>query len=156
MAKLITDTGRKAIKKMAQVNQLATALALMPTAEDFAMMLIGDMKRIAKMMSNISTRMDEIMDKYTSIPTEFLLKGFDVILQKLNDANDYAKFAIKETTDVMSSTVKSAQELKNAVGNAVSATTSAALQIGGGIACASEAMSANILNSQWRVMVEEL
>ena len=144
MAKLITDTGRKAIKKMAEVNHLVTALKLMPTAEDFAKMLIGDMKRISKMMSSISTRMDQIMDKYTSIPTEFLLKGFDVILQKLNDANDYAKFAIKETTDVMTSTVKSAQELTNAVGNAVSATTSAALQIGGGITYATEAMSANI------------
>ena len=35
MAKLITDSGRKAIKKIVQISQCARALSLMPTAEDF-------------------------------------------------------------------------------------------------------------------------
>ena len=64
MAKLITDPMRKAIKKMAQVSQCARALSLMPSAEDFAMRLIGDMRIIAKMLNNISTRINEILDKY--------------------------------------------------------------------------------------------
>ena len=63
MAKLITDPMRKAIKKMAQVSQCARALSLMPSAEDFAMRLIGDMRIIAKMLNNISTRINEILDK---------------------------------------------------------------------------------------------
>ena len=144
MATIITDGMRKAIKKMAQVSQCARALSLMPTAEDFAMRLIGDMRLISRRINSISTRINEILDRYSSIPGEFLLEGFDEILKRLDDINDYAKFAIKETSDVMSSTVKSAQELTKAVGNAASATTSAALQIGGGISYASEAMSANI------------
>ena len=144
MAKLITDPMRKAIKKMAQVSQCARALSLMPTAEDFALRLIGDMRIIAKRLNSISTRMNEILDRYSSIPGEFLLKGFDEILKKLDDINDYAKFAIKETSDVMSSTVKTAQEMTDALGSAVSTATSATLQIGGGLSYGVVAMSANL------------
>ena len=144
MAKLITDPMRKAIKKMAQVSQCARALSLMPTAEDFALRLIGDMRIIAKRLNSISTRMNEILDRYSSIPGEFLLKGFDEILKKLDDINDYAKFAIKETSDVMSSTVKTTQEMTEALGSAVSTATSATLQIGGGLSYGVVAMSANL------------
>ena len=144
MAKLITDAGRKAIKKMAQVSQCARALSLMPSAEDFAMRLIGDMRVIAKMLNNISTRINEILDKYSTIPGEFLLEGFDEILKKLDDISDYAKFAIKETSDVMTSTVKTTQEITDALGSAVSGATSATLQIGGGLAYGTIAMGANI------------
>lgn len=135
---------RKAIKKMAQISQCARALSLMPTAEDFALRLIGDMKNIARILNSISTRINEILDRYSSIPGEFLLKGFDEILKKLDDINDYAKFAIKETSDVMSSTTKSVQEMNDVLNSAVSSTTSATLQVGGGLAYGSVAMSANI------------
>ena len=144
MAEIITKPIRKAIKKMAQISQCARALSLMPTAEDFALRLIGDMKNIARLINNTSTRINEILDRYSSIPGEFLLKGFDEILKKLDDINDYAKFAIKETSDVMSTTVKSVQEMNDALGSAVSATTSATLQIGGGLTYGAVAMSANI------------
>lgn len=144
MAKLITDSGRKAIKKIAQISQCARALSLMPTAEDFALRLIGDMRLIAKRVNSISTRINGVLDRYSNIPGEFLLKGFDEILDKLNNINDYAKFAIKETTDVMSTTVKSSKEMVDALGSAVSATTSATLQIGGGLSYGAVAMSANI------------
>jgi hypothetical protein len=36
MAELITDSGRKAIIKIAEISQLARALNLMPKPEDFA------------------------------------------------------------------------------------------------------------------------
>ena len=144
MAKLITDGMRKAIKKMAEISQLARALNLMPTPEDFALMLISDMKKIAVMMNRVSTRMNEILDRYTNIPTEFLLKGFDEILKKIDDVNDYAKFAIKETSDIMSGVVGSADYIVDAVGSAVSSTTSASLQIGGGLSYGAVAMGANI------------
>lgn len=144
MAKLITDGARKAIKKMAQVSQCARALSLMPSAEDFAMRLIGDMRIVARMLNNISIRINEILDRYSSIPGEFLLEGFDEILKRLDDISDYAKFAIKETSDVMTSTVKSSQEIVDALGSAVSLNASASLQIGGGLTYGSIAMGANI------------
>ena len=144
MAKLITDPMRKAIKKMAQVSQCARALSLMPSAEDFTMRLVGDMRIIARMVNGISTRINEVLDRYSSIPGDFLLKGFDEILDKLDDINDYAKFAIKETSDVMTSTVKSVQEMTDALGSAISTTTSATLQIGGGMTYGAIAMGANI------------
>ena len=97
MAELITSAGRKAIKKIAHISQVSRALCLMPTAEDFAMRLIGDMKKITNMMNRISTRINEILDRYSNIPVEFLLKGFDEILKKLDDIDDYTKFAIKPT-----------------------------------------------------------
>ena len=144
MAKIITDNGRKAIKKIAQISQCARALGLMPTAEGFAMRIIGDLRTITKRMNSISTRINDILDRYSAIPAEFLLEGFDLVLKKLDDINDYAKFAIAETTSVMSSAVSSVNELSDALGSAVSATTSATLQIGGGLTYGAVAMSANI------------
>ena len=133
MAKLITDNGKKAIIKMAEISQISRVLSLAPTPEEFALRLISDMRRIAAMINNISVRINEIMDRYSSIPVEFLLKGFDEILEKLNNINDYAKFAIAETSDLMSNTIYSVQELTTAVGDIASATSSAVLQIGGGL-----------------------
>lgn len=144
MAELITNGMRKAIKKMVQISQCARALSLMPTAEDFALRLIGDMRLIAKRVNSISTRINEVLDRYSSIPGEFLLKGFDEVLEKLDNINDYAKFAIKETSDVMSTTTKSVKEMSDALGSAVSSTTSATLQVGGGLSYGVVAMSANI------------
>ena len=144
MAEIITSAGRKAIKKMAHVSQCARVLGLMPNAEDFAMRLIGDMKIVANMVNRISTRINDILNRYSDIPVEFLFEGFDVVLQKLDDINDYAKFAIKEATDVMSNTVKSVQELTDSLGSAVSTVTSATLQIGGGLSYGAIAMGANI------------
>lgn len=144
MAEIITEKGRIAIKKMAQVSQCVRVLGLMPNPEDFALRLIGDLRGIIKMMNNISVRIDDILERYTSIPIEFLYEGFDLILEKLNNLNDYAKFAIAETTGVLSSTVSSAKELTDALGSAVSTTTSAVLQVGGGLTYASVAMGANI------------
>ena len=144
MAKIITDNGRKAIKKIAQISQCARVLGLMPTAEDFAMRIIGDLRTITRRMNSISTRINDILDRYSAIPAEFLLEGFDLVLKKLDDINDYAKYAIAETTNVMSSTISSVNELSDALGDAVSSTTSATLQIGGGLAYGAVAMSANI------------
>ena len=144
MAELITNPMRKAIKKMAQVSHCVKTLSLMPTAEDFAIRLIGDMRNIARLVNSISIRMNEILDRYSSIPGEFLLEGFDEILRKLDDINDYSKFAIKETSDLMTYGTKSVGELNDAVGSAVSITTSATLQVGGGLSYGTIAMGANI------------
>ena len=144
MAKLITDNGRKAIKKIAEISQCARALGLMPTAEGFALRIIGDLRVITNRMNSISTRINDILDRYSAIPAEFLLEGFDLVLKKLDDINDYAKFAIAETASVMSSTVSSVNDLSGALGSAISTTTSATLQIGGGLTYGAIAMSANI------------
>lgn len=131
--KLITDKCRKSIKKMAEISQVARVLNLVPTPEEFALRLIDDMKRIANLVNSISTRINDILDRYSSIPTEFLLAGFDEIIEKLNNINDYTKFTITETMDVLSSFVGSTQDLVGAVGSATSAVTSTVLQIGGGL-----------------------
>ena len=144
MAKLITDGMRKAIKKMAEISQCARALSLMPTAEDFAMRLIGDLKIITRKINEVSIRINGILERYSNIPVEFLLDGFDEVLEKLNNVNDYTKFAIQETADVMNSSVKSAKELTECLNNATTSIVSASLQIGGGLAYGTVAMGANI------------
>ena len=144
MAKLITDAGRKAIKKMAQVSQCARVLMLLPSTESFALRIIGDMRFVSKRINNISVNINDILEKYSYIPGEFLLEGFDEILRKLNDISDYAKFAIKETSDVLTTTVKSVQEMTESLGSAMSTTASATLQIGGGLTYGAIAMGANI------------
>lgn len=144
MAEIITQPIRKALKVMVQISQCARVLRLMPTPQDFALRLIGDMRIIVRSVNNISTRINEILDRYSSIPGELLLSGFDDILKELDNINDYTKFAIQETTDLMSTTVKSTKEMTDAVGSATSAITSASLQIGGGLAYGTVALGANI------------
>lgn len=143
MAELITAPMRKAIKKMAEISQVARALNLMPSPEDFALRLIGDLKIIGGMVNRISTRINDILERYSNIPGDFLLKGFDELLHAIDYVDDYTKFAIKETADVMSGVVGGAQDAVNAIGSAASATTSAFLQVGGGVAYGAVAMSAN-------------
>ncbi len=144
MAKIITDAGRKAIKKMAQISQIARTLDLMPTGDEFALRLIGDLTVIAKRVNQLSIRMNDLLDRYSSIPSEFLLEGFDEVLKSIDNINDYAKFAIDETANVMSSTVESGENMYDAIGAAGSAVTSAVLQVGGGLTYGAVAMSANI------------
>jgi hypothetical protein len=144
MAEIITENGRKAIKKIAEISQVARAISLMPTGEEFVLRLIGDLTIIAKRVNSLSSRMNDILDRYASIPTEFLLEGFDEVLDKLNDINDTAKFAISETANLFSSTVSSVNDLTNAIGDATSAVTSATLQIGGGLTYGAVATYSNI------------
>ena len=144
MAEIITENGRKAIKKIAQISQVARAIDLMPTGEEFVLRLIGDLTIIAKRVNSLSARMNDILDRYASIPTEFLLEGFDEVLDKLNDINDSAKFAIAETANLFSTTVSSVNDLTNAIGDATSAVTSATLQIGGGLTYGAVATYSNI------------
>ena len=143
MAELITPIMRKSIKKMAEISQVARALNLMPSPEDFALRFIGDLKIIGGMVNRISTRINDILERYSNIPGDFLLKGFDELLHAIDYVDDYTKFAIKETADVMSGVVGGAQNAVNAIGSAASATTSAILQVGGGAAYGAVAMSAN-------------
>ena len=144
MAKIITDNGRKAIKKIAQISQCVRAVGLMPTGEGFVLRIIGDLRSIVRRMNNIATRINDILDRYSTIPTEFLLEGFDEVLSKLNQINDYAKFAIEETTNVMSTTVGSVKEMTDAIGAATSTVTSASIQVGGGLTYGAVAMYSNM------------
>lgn len=141
---LIKNSTRKAIKKMAEISQCAKALSLMPSPEKFALMIIGDFKIIAKRVNNISSRIKELLEKYSTIPTEFLLEGFDVVLEKLENVSDSAKIAISETTDILSSNVSSVKDMTSTLGSALSTITSATLQIGGGSSYSSIAMGSNI------------
>lgn len=141
---LITRPVRNAIKKMAEISKCAEALNLMPTPEEFALLLIQSLRRIIKKVDSVQSRIYGLLDRYASIPTEFLLQGFDEVLEQLRNVSDTAKFAIKETTSILSNTTKGVRDSTTAVGDAVSATTSAVMQVGGGISYAAAAMSADL------------
>ena len=144
MAKLITDGTRKAIKNMVYVSQCARTLSLMPSAENFAMRLMGDMRIVNRKLNNISIRINEILDKYSSMPSDSLHEGFEETLNSIGNASDYTKLAIEDTSDAMTSNDKSSQEIGDALNSAVSSNTSASLQIGGGLTYGSIAMGNNI------------
>ena len=144
MAKLITDGTRKSIKNMVYVSQCARTLSLMPSAENFAMRLMGDMRIVNRKLNNISIRINEILDKYSSMPSDSLHEGFEETLNSIGNASDYTKLAIEDTSDAMTSNDKSSQEIGDALNSAVSSNTSASLQIGGGLTYGSIAMGNNI------------
>ena len=95
MAEIINSSTRKAIKTMVHVSQCARALTLLPTPEDFAMRLIGDMRIVARRINSISIKINEILDRYSSIPSEFLFESLDEVMRTLDNVNDYTKSAIQ-------------------------------------------------------------
>lgn len=141
---IIKESGRKALKKMAEISKCVEAIGLMPTSEEFALMLIDDLKVIAKRLNDAITKLNGMMDKYASIPAEFLLKGFDEVLEKLNQLNDFTKKTISDATEVFTSTLDSAKGITNAVGSATSTLVSAALQVGGGITYAGASLGVGL------------
>ena len=99
MAKLITDGTRKSIKNMVYVSQCARTLSLMPSAENFAMRLIGDMIIVNRKLNNISIRINEILDKYNLSDNIIKAKDLaDVVLEFLKSLDDdvTVKFEIEK------------------------------------------------------------
>lgn len=141
---LINKSTRRTIKNMAQVSQCARVLSLMPTSEDFGNRLIDDMVSVSRRVNNISIKINEIMDKYSSVPGEFLVADFDETLKNLDNTNDYTKNALKGVSDSLTTSVKTSKEMADNLGSAVSSKTSALLQVGGGLDYDSIAMSSNI------------
>ena len=121
---LINKTTRKAIKQMVYISQCTRALTLIPTPEDFAIRLIGDMRIIARRVNSISVRINEILDRYSAIPSEFLFESFKEILKHLNNIGGYTDSAI---VNLMSS-----KKTYRYLGN-INDITSANLQVGGGL-----------------------
>lgn len=144
MAEIINSSTRKAIKTMVHVSQCARALTLLPTPEDFAMRLIGDMRIVARRINSISIKINEILDRYSSIPSEFLFESLDEVMRTLDNVNDYTKSAIQGTSNILSSSLNGTQTMVNSLGYAVSSTTSATLQIGGGLTYDAIAMGSNL------------
>ena len=141
---IIKESGRKALKKMAEISKCVEAIGLMPTPEEFALMLIEDLRVIAKRLNDAITKLNGMMDKYASIPAEFLLRGFDEVLEKLNQLNDFTKKTISDATEVFTSTLDSAKSIANALGSATSTLVSAALQVGGGITYAGASLGVGL------------
>lgn len=124
---LINKTTRKAIKQMVYVSQCARALALMPTPEDFALRLVGDLRIIARMVNRISIRINEILDRYSAIPSEFLIRGVHELLKDLNGVNEYSNDTIVKILNGMSS-----NRVTTNLGN-INSISSAYMSIGGGL-----------------------
>ena len=124
---LINNPTRKAIKTMVYVSQCARALTLMPTPEDFAMRLVGDLRIIARMVNRISVRINEILDRYSAIPSEFLISGVDELYRNLDGAEGYTNDAIRNILNGVSP-----NRVTTNLGS-VNSITSASLQIGGGL-----------------------
>lgn len=144
MAEIITKPMRIALKKMAQVSQCVRVVGLLPTPEQFAIALMGDMRIIANRVNGISTKINDVLDRYSSIPGEFLLEGFDDVLDKLGNISDYAKIAITETTNILNSAGQNVRNITDSVGSAVSSSTSAVLQIGSGVTNEVVALGSNL------------
>ena len=124
---LINNSTRKAIKKMVYVSQCARAVTLMPSPEDFAIRLVGDLRIIARMVNRISIRINELLERYSCIPNEFLIRASDELLNNLNGVEGYTNDAIGNILNGVSS-----NKVTRNLGNVYSITP-AYLQIGGGL-----------------------
>lgn len=124
---LINKTTRKAIKQMVYVSQCARAVSLMPTPEDFALRLVGDLRIIARIVNRISIRINEIMDRYSAIPSEFLIRSVHELLKNLNGVNEYSNDTIVKILNSMSS-----NRVTTNLGN-INSISSAYMSIGGGL-----------------------
>lgn len=89
--KYIKPSIRKAIKNMAYISQIAKSVNLLPTSEEFATQVVGEVVVLMGKIKDFSTRINDILETYTNFPSDFLTESTNNIMGTLtNYANTAA------------------------------------------------------------------
>ena len=92
--KYIKPAVRDAIKKMAYMSQIAKCVTLLPTPEDFATQVIGEVVVLIGKIKDFSIRINDMMEAYTNFPSDFLVESTNNIMSTLSN---YANVATNAT-----------------------------------------------------------
>lgn len=92
---------RKGIKAMAVACQTMQFISLMPQPKDFVTRIVGDVVFLSAQISQLSEKMNKLLDSYADIPTNYLMTQVNSITGSLsrinNRLNTYADNAVNQT-----------------------------------------------------------
>lgn len=105
----ITKPIRKAIKQMAYIAQIARLIELMPTPQDFATRIAGDIIYLSSLVQKFVTDINKVLEGYSNIPWDYLNSQLNSIQSSLNNnlnrVQEYTNYVVDNTlglaTDVM-------------------------------------------------------
>ena len=92
---------RKGIKAMAVAAQTMQFISLMPQPKDFVTRIVGDVVFLSAQISQLSEKMNKLLDSYADIPTNYLMTQVNSITGSLsrinNRLNTYTDNAVNQT-----------------------------------------------------------
>ena len=106
---------RKVIKSMAVAAQRLQFIALMPKPEDFVTRVVGDVVYLSARLTKLSEDMDNLLDGYTDIPTNYLMTQMNSLTGSLtgitNRLNTYGQNAVNQTFGLAENATNAITEL---------------------------------------------
>ena len=92
---------RKGIKAMAVAAQTMQFISLMPQPKDFVTRIVGDVVFLSAQISQLSEKMNKLLDSYADIPANYLMTQVNSITGSLsrinNRLNAYTDNAVNQT-----------------------------------------------------------
>jgi prefoldin subunit 5 len=99
--KYVKPSVRNAIKRMAYMSQIAKCVTLLPTPEDFATQVIGEVIVLMGKIKDFSIRINDMMETYTNFPSDFLAESTNNIMSTLTNYANVATIATQEMVDTI-------------------------------------------------------
>lgn len=100
-AKYIKPKVRKAIKEMAYISQIANCVSLLPTPEDFASQVVGEVVILAGKVKSLSERISMILEAYSNFPTDFITDATNQMLNSINRISNIGSQATQNMVDTL-------------------------------------------------------
>lgn len=102
--KYIKPSVRKAIKNMAYMSQIAKTVNLLPTPEEFATQVVGEVVVLMGKIKDFSIRINDMMEAYTNFPSDFLTESTNNIMGTLTNYANVATGATQGMVDALHNT----------------------------------------------------
>lgn len=132
---------RKGIKVAAQVAQIARLITLMPTPQDFATRIAGDIIYMSSLIQKFVTDINKVLDGYSNIPWDYfnnqLYSISDSAQNVLNRAQEYSNYVVDNTIGLAGDFVEIGAEMYDGGLDLASETAKSVSSFGAAIASTS-------------------
>ena len=124
---------RKGIKAMAVAAQTMQFISLMPQPKDFVTRIVGDVVFLSAQISQLSEKMNKLLDSYADIPTNYLMTQVNSITGSLsginNRLNAYTDNAVNQTVGLGENAVNMITDLTGSAIDITGSVTSAVVNL---------------------------
>ena len=133
----VTKPLRTGIKNAGYVAQIARLIELMPTPQDFATRICGDIIYMSSLIQKFVQDINKVLDGYSNIPWDYLNNQLysitDSVNNTLNRAQAYTDYVVDSTLGLAQNTLEISKELTDGVLDVSSHTAQAVSSFGAAI-----------------------
>jgi hypothetical protein len=109
--KYIKPPVRKAIKKMAYISQIANCVNQLPSPEEFATQVVGEVTVLMGKIRDFTVRINDMMEAYTNFPADFLTESTNNIMGTLTNYANVATGATQGMVDALQTTTNNMESI---------------------------------------------